>query len=37
MTCMLKVIFSNDDKIGESVSNKLDENESVQLWKEKGK
>jgi hypothetical protein len=37
MTCMLKLIFSSDDSIEESLSNKLSENESAQLWKEKGR
>ena len=37
MSCMLKLIFSDDTKIDEEISNKLDKNESDRLWNEKGK
>lgn len=37
MSCMLKLIFSDDEEIKEDVSNKLPQSKSNQLWSRKGK
>ena len=37
MTCMLKLIFSNDNEIQNEVTYALDEQEKDVLWKKKGK
>lgn len=37
LSCMLKLIFSDDTKINSSVSDELDRNDSEKLWEERGK
>lgn len=37
MACMLKLLFARDDKVQDEVTNKMSQEESDKLWKQKGK
>ena len=37
MACMLKLLFARDDKVQDEVANKMSQEESDKLWKQKGK